>query len=237
MGYTDAGGGIYKAFWVKIAKIGGLDSAEGLKMIGGGYDAYKSALRLVIPEIEKCEQALLNCVAEEDSAIFRAESHRIKGALASVGAAELSGLAGKLENASARNDIRACKTGLPVFLTLLNGLKADLEEAFSLAGPHGWQPENTDGPPAYPGGIQEFPGGIQEFPGGMRELLSRLSESISAVDFLQIDKCVRELDRLHVRGPLCEPVERLKDLILIMEYDGAAALIRDLIEMAERGGN
>ncbi|MCL2768460.1 MAG: response regulator, partial [Synergistaceae bacterium] len=202
---TDDG---HKALWDAMEKIDGLSISAGLETIDGRRDVYRNSLKLLLLEIEKSDKNLIAFLAAEDMDSFRTEVHGIKGALANVGAIELSAKALELETASKKMETAFCVSNLPLFLEGLNKLYVNLKNAFSAIS-------QSDIP--------------IEIPSGLPFIFEKLINAFNKMDFVLIDKEIENLDALNPGGALKEKIEEIKDAVLMMDYDGATAQINQLL--------
>ena len=202
---TDEG---HKALWDTIEKIDGLSISTGLDTLEGRRDIYENTLKLLMLEIEKSDKNLTAFLAAEDMDSFRTEVHGIKGALANVGAKELTAKAFELEIASRKMDVAFCVSNLPLFLEGLNKLNVNLEKAFSTIS-------QSDMP--------------IEIPSGLPFIFEKLINAFHEMDLALIDKEIENLDALNPVGALREKIEEIKDAVMMMDYDGAAAHINQLL--------
>jgi CheY-like chemotaxis protein/HPt (histidine-containing phosphotransfer) domain-containing protein len=198
-------------FWAKVDQIDKLSLSLGLERVEGQYDVYESSLKLIMLEIEKSNVNLEKFLLDGDMDNFRIEVHGMKGALANVGAMELSELSRVLENAASKNDPGFCSKKLPHLLRGLQNLYAGLQEAF--------ETKKHDG--------------VMRIPADMPGVLLMLREAIEDIDILLIDKAMDTLNALNLRGAIKDAVEPLKNAILIMDYDKATEQITQLLAEAE----
>ena len=196
-------------FWQRVEQIKGLSVQTGLNMVFGQRDVYEKSLKLTIKEIEKCEKNLKDFLSDKDMRSFSVEVHSIKGSLASIGAVELSSLALKLENAADKEDLNFCIINLPVFLNKLNVLQFALVEAF--AEDTQSQSDRLKIPP--------------ELSSTLSFIFEKLKKAFNETDFLAINEGIESLNSLNLEGALKEEIEKIKDAVLIMDYDGARAVI------------
>jgi HPt (histidine-containing phosphotransfer) domain-containing protein len=168
---------------------------------------YEKTLKLMIKEIEKCDKNLNGFLAADDMRNFCIEVHSMKGALANIGATELSAEALELEKASDRGDAAFCALHLPPLLEKLGGLNQNLRDAFSAIS-------QNDGPIEIP---PEFP-----------PVFEILKEAFAEMDIVTIDREMERLNSLNPAGALKEAIERIKDAVLVMDYDEAAEVIRKI---------
>ena len=139
---------------------------------------------------------------------FRIEAHSMKGSLANIGATALSKLALELEIASRETDVSFCASNLPPFLERLNGLYAELKEAFAKKT-HARDP------------IEISP--------ELALIFEKLADAFGRMNFAAINKEMEKLDALSNIGALKEEIEKLKDAVLVMDYGGAVEVMQKLL--------
>jgi len=207
----DIEGAENKEFWTRITQIEGLSVSKGLDRVGNQWDIYKKTLELTLGEIQKCNTTLAESLVANDMCNFRIFVHSMKSSLAYIGAAELSERAYRLEIASAKMDTGFCAANLPPFLDGLNNLKVQLEESFKI--------------------ISHEEGAIELSP----ELLAMLREMLvcfDTTDVVRIDEELENLNSLSLFGALKDAIEKIKDMIMMMDYDGAAGEIQKLLDVS-----
>jgi len=198
----------------KIEEIEGLSPQTGLDRVFGRWDVYKKSLKLSIKEIVKCDENLNEFLASDDMRNFSIEAHSMKGLLANIGASGLSNLALELEDASNRKDTAFCISALPPFLKALRGFGRSLEEVFPK--------ENKNSGPV------EIP---QELP----VIFDKLKIAFSDSDFSAIDKEMENLEKLNTDSALEEELDKIKDAVMMMDYDSALSVMQNLLRVLHRG--
>ena len=196
----------HKKFWEKLNQIEGLDPKTGLDRVDGQKDVYKKSLEYMIKEIEKCEINLGEFLSANNMQQFSIAAHGMKGSLANIGAMELSKKASVLEKASHIMDNNFCEENLPSFLTELNELCENLKEAFSL--------------------ILQNNGPI-EIPEELSLIYKRLLKAFGEFDLQHIEKEMEAINELHLNGAIKEEIEKIKDAVMLMDYDSAAELMKN----------
>jgi signal transduction histidine kinase/CheY-like chemotaxis protein/HAMP domain-containing protein/HPt (histidine-containing phosphotransfer) domain-containing protein len=192
-------------FWQKIEQIEGLDRVIGLDRVEGQKDVYEKSLKLMIGEIEKSDKSLICFLMMRDMEQFCIAAHGMKGSLANIGAMELSSKALALEKASKTMDNVFCIANLPPFLDELNKLCGKLKEAFSVID------QNTN---------------PVEIPPELPCIFNHLIDAFEEFDLPRIETEMAALDTLPLSGSLKEEVEKIKDFVMIMDYDSAKELMR-----------
>jgi len=195
-------------FWKSVEQIKGLSVQTGLERIGGQLEDYKKLLEMVTREIEKCNKNLQQFLAAGDMHNFRIEVHGIKGSLANIGAMELSAKALELETAAKEEDAAFCTAHTPGFLEALGNFSLSITETLA-------QENKPHGPIALP---PEFP-----------PVFGKLTAAFDKMDFLAIDEGIESLNTLNPDSPLKEEIEKIKDAVLTMDFDGAKKVILELL--------
>jgi signal transduction histidine kinase/response regulator of citrate/malate metabolism/HPt (histidine-containing phosphotransfer) domain-containing protein/HAMP domain-containing protein len=195
-------------FWSMIENIEEISVSAGLDRVDGQRSVYEKSLKLTIPEIIKTDIGLKMFLSNNDMSNFRIEVHGLKGALANIGAMEISEKAYELEIASGKGDAVFCEIHLPAFLEAINDLNLKMKEAFEIL-------RATDD--------------SMQIPPELPPVLRKLVNSFDDFDLMLIDKEIEKLNVLNLSGALKEEIEKIKDLIMIMDYDGAAEQIRNLL--------
>jgi CheY-like chemotaxis protein/HPt (histidine-containing phosphotransfer) domain-containing protein len=193
-------------FWQKIEQIDGLDLSIGLGRVEGQKDVYEKSLKLMIREIEKSDKSFVVFLMMRDMEQLCIAAHGMKGSLANIGLMELSLKALALEKAAKTRDNDFCAAHLPLFLKELNGFCDQLKEAFSVIC-HDTNPV--------------------EIPPELPHIFNHLIEAFKEFNLTRIEAEMAALNTLPLSGSLKEEVEKIKDCVMIMDYDSAAELIRN----------
>ena len=197
-----------REFWERIGRIEWLSLPTGLSIVEGQRDVFEKTLRLMTAEIEKTCQNSGRFLAEDDLENFRIEVHGIKSSLANIGALELSSIALELEMAADRGDKLFCKVRLPLWQEDLIDLNRQISEAFDLIS-------KNQGP------IDMLP----ELPGIFDRMFSAFEEG----NLVMIDSEIENLEALKAEGALKDEIERIKDAVMMMDYDGAGMIMHKLL--------
>jgi len=202
-------------FWGKIESMEDISVKTGLEIVSGRKNIYEKSLKLMVNETEKCTKNLSMFLSADDMRAFRTEVHGIKGALANIGATELSGLAYELEVAAGRGDAALCEAKLPYFTERLGGLNLGLREAFGETE----TAKQNEGPVAAP---PELP-----------QIFDALTRAFEEMDFVSIDEGMEKLDELdkpHMGTALKDWIESIKNAVLVMDYENAAETMHKLMQ-------
>jgi HPt (histidine-containing phosphotransfer) domain-containing protein len=195
-----------KVFWEKIEQIEGLSVQIGLGRVSGQQDVYEMSLKLMINEIENCNKNLNESLRADDMRNFAIIAHSMKSSLANIGANDLSALALKLETAADKNDRSFCALKLPTFMERLSALQSGLAKAFA-------KNQNI---------------GQIEIPPELPSIFEKMKTAFDEMNFSAIDGAIKNLDALNPNAALKEEIGRIKDAILMMDYDAAKEVMRKL---------
>ena len=201
-----------RAFWEKIERIEYLSTQAGMERVSGQKDIYKKSLKLMLNEIEKCDENLKEFLASGDMNNFSIEAHSMKSSLANIGAMELSALALELETASHNKEFSFCASHTLPFLEKLVSLKTALAVAFS---------DNS----------QSQTPEAQHLPAELTAIFEKLITAFNKTDFKAIDEGINSLNTLPElagNNALQAEIEKIKDAVLMMDYDGAAEIMQKL---------
>ncbi|MCL2093417.1 MAG: ATP-binding protein [Treponema sp.] len=192
----------------KLEQIPGLSVSTGLERVSGQRDLYEKSLKLLIKEIDKSLHNLSRFLAAQDMRNFEIEVHGMKGSLASIGAQKLSEEAEALE----KGDMDFCSAALPPFLINLKEMQEGLMDAF----------RDTEGAAE----------SIRPHPDLMAQLdaiFITMKQAFSQSHFLDIDEGIKNLHALGLKGALQDEIEKIKDAVIVMDYEGAIAIMDDLV--------
>ena len=198
-----------KDFWMLVERIGEISVQTGLDIVSGNRSVYEKSLRLVIKEIDKCSGNLNDLLEAGDMHGFSMEVHSIKSSLANIGAMELSVMAQGLESASNHKNVHACLINLPPFLKGLNDLNSGLKKAFAVRN------QNL---------------GPLEIPPELPLIFSRMTAAMDDMNFGAIDEEIKNMNAINPHGLLKEELEKIMDSVLIMDYEGAKEVMRELLK-------
>jgi PAS domain S-box-containing protein len=199
----------HKKFWEKIEQIEELSLSIWLSMHGNQWDLYKNLLKSMIQEIENCSKCLSEFLSDNDMNNFRIKAHSIKGALATIGATNLSTKALDLEIASIEMDVDFCVLNLPDLLDKLHNLRLSLKEAFSM--------------------VNQNNASIEAIPPELPLIFENMIDAFEEIDLLLIDREMENLNALNLCGALKEEVAHIKSMVVMMNYDDAKKKMHTLL--------
>ncbi|MDR0312558.1 MAG: response regulator [Treponema sp.] len=197
-------------FWKKIERIDGLSVQTGLERVAGQREVYKRSLKLMITEIENSAKTMKDYLAADDMRNFSIAVHSMKSSLANIGASELSNMALELESAATKEDSAFCAIKLPFLLEGLDTLKSGITEAF-------------------PTKKQNKSVGI---PSGLPSVLEKMTAAFDEMDFPAIDEGIKALDALNSNDAFIEEFDRIKNAVLMSDYEAARVVMQKLLNSA-----
>jgi CheY-like chemotaxis protein len=103
-------------------EIEGVDTKRGLLMTGGTENGYREVLELFCRDADKRLELLRNTPDENSLPLFITQVHALKSASANIGAAALSEMARRLEDAGNAGDLAGISEQLGAFFENLSGL-------------------------------------------------------------------------------------------------------------------
>ncbi len=98
-------------------KISGVNTKQGLALIGGSKENYLQILSIYHDDGNKKCSSLLRHFTNKDISAFKTEIHALKSASATIGAIRISTMAAKLEAAAQNGDIQYVDGNIDEFLT------------------------------------------------------------------------------------------------------------------------
>jgi signal transduction histidine kinase/CheY-like chemotaxis protein len=198
--------------------ISGIDVSKGITMTGGTPEAYKKVLASFCKDAADRLLLLKDFLSEErqglDLGAFTTQVHALKSAAATIGAADVSAEAARLEAAGKAGDLTLIAEALPEFVKQLAEMVEEINAALSAnngAAGNG-EKEETEA---------EFAASLPL----LRELESALKEQKAVV----IDRLLEELDRKITDTKTREVLDQISDYVLLPEYEKAGETLAALI--------
>jgi signal transduction histidine kinase/CheY-like chemotaxis protein len=215
--------------------IPGVDTARGLAMTGGKSEGYRQVLALFRKDVEE-RLPLLRRFAEqsdfaeqndfarqsgppEDLPLLVTHIHALKSASATLGAAEVSARAARLEaagravladNGASANagDMALLGEGLPVFIRDLAALTDEIGKALRIGAEDGESSGDSSAE--------------------LNALLGALASALESQKMKDIDHILEELDRRGLNGKTRETLDAVSDHVLMAEYGKALEALKGL---------
>jgi len=202
--------------------IPGVDVKKGIVMTGGTEAGYRAVLFTLSKNIEE-RLPLFQTPPDSDTLpTFITQVHALKSSSASIGAAEVSSGAAKLEAAGRAGDLAFIREHLSDFLEHVTALVKNIGVALQIA-----QEEN---------GVQGLPTDInQETDISTIRLFRELAESLKSRKVPEIKRLLNELNRQTADSKVKGVLEKLSDQVLMAEFDDAVKTIEELVAENKKG--
>jgi len=193
----------------RIASIPGVDTMKGMTMTGGTEAGYRTVLSMFRKDAQD-RLLLLHGGPPEPDALpaFITQVHALKSALASIGAADVSAAAAKLEAAGKAWDVASIRDNL-------GGFAAQLEELVHNIGTFLDHPTGNKGTSAE--ASEYIP------------VLQKLAEALESQDASEIEIILSRLESIPLDGKARETMEKISDDVLMTEFDSALKTVKELI--------
>jgi CheY-like chemotaxis protein len=193
-----------------LLSIPGVDTARGIVMTGGEEGFYRQVLDVYCKDaLERMPQ--LQAVPERDDLLsFITHVHSLKSASASIGAAEVSREAKKLEDAGLSGDLAFIKDNLPAFAEHLTELVGNIRAALKDS-----QVPNAES------SIDNSRAPVTNSP-----LFIELAEALKSQNAAEIDRILSELCKQAPNAATKKIVDQISDYVLMAEYEKAGKLLR-----------
>jgi CheY-like chemotaxis protein len=201
--------------------IPGVDVHMGIRMTGGKKSAYRRILTLFCPDAQQrlttlngfVDRGIFNA-SEQDLAVIASQSHALKGVTASLGAAEFSAQAARLETAGKAQDAALVAEILPEFTGNLGELIKNINTVLK-----------TDSAAGNESSMSHADSSSLPIP-----LLDELASAIQSKDTAVIDRILDELMQQPFDSKTMATLEQISDEVLVAEYDKAGETARSLIK-------
>jgi CheY-like chemotaxis protein len=203
-----------------LVEIEGLNVARGAGLSRGDMGVYYETLAIFYDDAIERVRKIQKCLETNDLALYTTYIHALKGALANIGAEELSKAAFDLENAGRRGDLVYVRHSNDLFVSALERLLKNISASPASCGKD--RDEATSTTDA----------------GHIKEELERLAAALENMDAGVINRTVDEL----LKKPLAEDVRsiirNISKHILMVEYEEATHPTKELIKptSVEGGG-
>jgi len=196
--------------------IPGVDVKTGLFMTGGTEEGYRKVLATLCKNVEE-RMPIFQTVPDKDTLLmFITQVHSLKSSAASIGAAELSDKAAKLEAAGRAEDLAFIREHLSDFSEHLTALVKNIGIALNTAsGQNDIQSLSTDK--------------NRETDISTIRLFRELTESLKSRKVPEIKRILNELNRQTVNSKAREVLQRVSDQVLMAEFDDAVKTIEELV--------
>jgi len=196
--------------------IPGIDVKKGIAMTGGTEAGYRNILSTLSKNVEE-RLPLFQTPPEPDTLpMFITQVHALKSSTASIGAAEVSAGAEKLEAAGRAGDLAFIREHLGGFFERLTAMVKNIGVALQTA-----QEGN---------GAQGLPADTnQEIDSSTIRLFRELAESLKSRKVPEIKRILNVLNQQTAESKAREVLEELSDQILMAEFDDAVKTVEELV--------
>jgi CheY-like chemotaxis protein len=202
--------------------IPGVNVKKGIAMTGGTEKGYRSVLSMLSKNVEE-RLPLFQTPPEPDTLpMFITQVHSLKSSTASIGAAEVSARAAKLEAAGMAGDLTFILEHLSDFLEHLTALVKNIGVALQAA-------------PAEEKGVQGIPTDKNlgtDIP--TVRLFRELAESLKSRKVPEIKRILNALNRQTADSKVKEALDKLSDQVLMAEFDNAVKTVEELAAENEK---
>jgi signal transduction histidine kinase/CheY-like chemotaxis protein len=194
--------------------IEGLDIGRGVANTGGTEEGYRKVLYSFVWDAEDRLKHISAFPDTDDLAAFIIHVHALKGAAGSIGAAELSADAARLEAAGRSGDMETIRGLLPSFREQLSVLAGKIGEALEKGNGQGTD-EGREGD-AY----QDKP--------ALGEKSGPLREALESINMTEIERLIAEMEKLAGNPKTRRIIARLSHHVLLCDYDEAVKTLDEL---------
>jgi HPt (histidine-containing phosphotransfer) domain-containing protein len=232
-----AGNAVHNA---SFPPIEGIDTVKGIAMTGGTADGYRQVLSMFRKDAEERAQKFRFFLyesmtngkfPEKHLASFITQIQALKSASATIGAAEISNEAVRLETAVKNKELSFIQDNLPGFTEHLTILGKNIR--FALAA----KPDKSAakfGGQGFLGQIfaRKKTGNTQPPKGAPSEnllLFGKLAEALGSQNVTDTDRILEELNKLPLDPDAKEILEQISDQVLMTEFESAIKTIKNFI--------
>jgi len=231
---------------ITFPPINGIDTVKGIAMTGGTAEGYRKVLSIFRKDAEERVQKFRyflyesisgNKFPEKHLASFITQIQALKSASATIGAAETSDKAARLDVAGRNKELSFIQENLPDFVEHLTALIKSIRTTLEA---------KPDKPALKFSGqgflIQAFgkkkPDKSQYINGALSEyipLFNKLSEALRSRNVKDADMILDELNKLQLEPKPREILEQISDQILMAEFESAIKTIGEFIGSTKQG--
>jgi signal transduction histidine kinase/CheY-like chemotaxis protein len=191
-------------------KIDGLDTAAGLTATGGTEKGYLKVLELYQRDAAERLAFLRDFIVDplaKPISLFITQAHALKSASASIGAAEISRMAERLEEAGRCSDLRTIREQIDEFCQSLSKVAERIREALDARASE----TKKDGK-----------AGVDA------QTIQKLRQALLLQDVGTVDALMAELRREVLNARTGEVMTKIANAVLLAEYDEALTVLDGL---------
>ncbi|GHV39145.1 hypothetical protein AGMMS49546_10710 [Spirochaetia bacterium] len=207
-------------FHTPLFTLPGVDTAKGIAMTGGTVEGYKKVLAMFRKDAEERLPLLKNTPEQDALPLFTTYVHALKSASGSIGAAELSAEAARLEAASKAGDLVLIGEALPAFVEQLAALAEEIKKATT---------DHTDREEKITD--QES---VESVRSVVNALLSELATALESQKANVINRIMKQMPQQVLDPETREALDAVSDLVLMSEYEAASAKVKELLETGDK---
>ncbi|MCL1814281.1 MAG: Hpt domain-containing protein [Treponema sp.] len=198
--------------------IPGVDTIKGTAMTGGTAASYRKVLSMFCKDVEERLQRLRfflfegmrgNKFPEKHLAAFTTQVHAMKSASGTLGAAEISMEAARLEDAGKTGDLNFVWDNLGGFVEHLTELSGNIRAVL----------ETEPGEAVFPSN-----------PMVDISIFNKLAEALKSQNISEIDRIMDELNGNILDSETKEILEQISDQVLMTEFESAIKTVNELIK-------
>jgi len=189
--------------------IFGVDVRKGIHLTGGGFENYLQTLAIFYTDGLNKLNEIESCLVNGDWTLFTTHVHALKSASASIGADTISVAAEALETAGLHDDTGFIGTHVHKFLADFDNLLKSINEVI----------ESADSKPSHAYVDIEV----------LKAGLLSLKTAFDDYDAPVISDKVENLRDVARNTSFSEAIEKIQQLKLVGDYDGAVLLIEELL--------
>jgi signal transduction histidine kinase/CheY-like chemotaxis protein/HPt (histidine-containing phosphotransfer) domain-containing protein len=201
----------------KFPVINGIDIQKGINLTGGTVEGFHMVLSVFYKDAQDRLKFLEKEPEKENLPLFTTNVHALKGSSASIGAAEISATAAKLEAAGKEGDIVFIRKNLHKFTKGLSILIEGIKTALDL---YKADSENT----AVSGNVMS-----SENSSAINLLMLELEDALISHNMDKIDHTLGTIYKQSMDVKIKEDMDKISDDILMAEYDSAVKKIEELL--------
>jgi len=192
-----------------FANIPGVDTAKGILLTGGTEAGYRAVLSVFARDVEERARLLRKMTGTETLPAFTTQVHAVKGASATIGAAEIAARAAELEAAGRAGNIDFIQEKLEEFTNKINKLAKDIRSVLGTETP-GVRDQTSNADDLYP-------------------LLYELETAVKDKNACAIDRLMNEINGKQIDSKTHSALEKISDELLMAEFENAAVSIRNFL--------
>jgi CheY-like chemotaxis protein len=192
--------------------IDGIDVKKGLSMTGGTLEYYIESLQSYVKDGQEKAVQIKEVLQKGDIALYTTYVHALKSASASIGAAEVSESAKKLEMAGKNQDMDYINANNDSFIGDLESTMANI--ATALKGR-----EDKDAGAVDACSFED-----------LQKELPVLREALDAMDIQKSDQLIKQITAKKWEGDLAGTIQKIAQYVLFSDFDEAIGCIDELLK-------